>query len=43
MKSKPGIFFCGTGTTPGVGIPMAIESGLLVGKRVESYLANKND
>lgn len=38
IKSKPGLFFCGTGTTPGVGIPMVIESGRLSAEVAHKYL-----
>ena len=37
LKKFPGVFFCGTGTTPGVGIPMVIESGKLAADRVAEY------
>jgi len=37
-KSREGVFFCGTGTTPGVGIPMVIESGRLASEKVSRYL-----
>ncbi len=34
----PGLFFAGTGTTPGVGVPMVLVSGELAAQRVRSYL-----
>jgi len=37
-KKREGVFFCGTGTTPGVGIPMVIESGRLASEKVNIYL-----
>ncbi|HMS25245.1 MAG TPA: phytoene desaturase family protein [Acidimicrobiia bacterium] len=37
LKKLPGVFFCGTGTTPGVGIPMVLESGKLAADRVAEY------
>lgn len=40
VKEIPGLFLTGTGTTPGVGIPMVIESGRLSAERVNSYLSN---
>ncbi|HOC13143.1 MAG TPA: phytoene desaturase family protein [Propionicimonas sp.] len=34
----PGVFFAGSGTTPGVGVPMVLISGELAGVRVRQYL-----
>lgn len=34
----PGLFFAGTGTTPGVGVPMVVVSGELAAQRVQHYL-----
>jgi len=38
-RRRPGVFFAGTGTTPGVGIPMVLISGELASQRVSDYLA----
>lgn len=40
VKKRPGLVLCGTGTTPGVGIPMVIESGRLAAKAINDYLAS---
>lgn len=40
VKQIPGLFLCGTGTTPGVGIPMVIESGRLAAEKARAYLEN---
>jgi len=37
-KQLPGLFFAGSGTTPGVGVPMVLISGKLVAQRVGDYL-----
>ncbi len=37
-KRLPGMFFAGSGTTPGVGVPMVLISGKLAAERVASYL-----
>ncbi len=37
-KRLPGLFFAGSGTTPGVGVPMVLISGKLAAERVTSYL-----
>ena len=37
-RRRPGVFFAGTGTTPGVGIPMVLISGDLAARRVRDYL-----
>ena len=34
----PGLFFAGSGTTPGVGVPMVLISGELAASRVRDYL-----
>ena len=34
----PGVFFAGSGTTPGVGVPMVLISGELAAQRVRAYL-----
>lgn len=34
----PGVFFAGTGTVPGVGVPMVMVSGELAAERVRGYL-----
>ena len=33
----PGLFFAGSGTTPGVGVPMVLVSGELAARRVDHY------
>ncbi|GAB2618641.1 phytoene desaturase family protein [Nocardioides ginkgobilobae] len=37
-KRVPGFFFAGSGTTPGVGVPMVLVSGKLAAQRVTDYL-----
>ena len=37
-RRVPGMFFAGSGTTPGVGVPMVLVSGRLAAERVTSYL-----
>lgn len=37
-KRLPGLFFAGSGTTPGVGVPMVLVSGRLAAERVATYL-----
>ena len=37
-KRAPGVFFAGSGTVPGVGIPMVLISGRLAADRVSTYL-----
>jgi len=37
-KRLPGMFFAGSGTVPGVGVPMVLISGKLAAKRVSDYL-----
>jgi phytoene desaturase len=38
-RRVPGLFFAGSGTTPGVGVPMVLVSGELAARRVEAYAA----
>lgn len=35
---RPGLFFAGSGTVPGVGVPMVLISGKLAARRVADYL-----
>jgi phytoene desaturase len=37
----PGIFFAGSGTVPGVGVPMVLISGKLAASRVAAYLPGR--
>jgi phytoene desaturase len=37
-RKVPGLFFAGSGTVPGVGVPMVLISGKLAARRVASYL-----
>ena len=37
-RRLPGMFFAGSGTVPGVGVPMVLISGKLAAARVGSYL-----
>ncbi|GAB49774.1 phytoene dehydrogenase [Mobilicoccus pelagius NBRC 104925] len=37
-RRRPGLFFAGSGTVPGVGVPMVLVSGKLAARRVEDYL-----
>ncbi|WP_228942231.1 phytoene desaturase family protein [Nocardioides sp. Leaf374] len=37
-KRVPGLFFAGSGTTPGVGVPMVLVSGRLAAERVTTFL-----
>ena len=37
-RRRPGVFFAGAGTTPGVGIPMVLISGELAARRVRDHL-----
>lgn len=37
-RRLPGVFFAGSGTVPGVGVPMVMVSGELAADRVHSYL-----
>jgi phytoene desaturase len=39
----PGVFFAGSGTTPGVGVPMVLISGELAAQRVRGYLGGGTD
>lgn len=36
-RAVPGLFFAGSGTTPGVGVPMVLVSGELAARRVDAY------
>jgi phytoene desaturase len=38
----PGVFFAGSGTTPGVGVPMVLISGELAAARVRDYLGGSS-
>lgn len=38
-RRRPGLAFAGSGTTPGVGVPMVLISGRLAAERVGEYLA----
>lgn len=40
-KRMPGLFFAGSGTTPGVGVPMVLVSGKLAAEQVTSYLPGR--
>ncbi|HWI34659.1 MAG TPA: FAD-dependent oxidoreductase, partial [Lapillicoccus sp.] len=37
-RRMPGLTFAGSGTVPGVGVPMVLISGRLAAERVRSYL-----
>ncbi|QQS02241.1 MAG: phytoene desaturase [Austwickia sp.] len=37
-RRRPGLFFAGSGTVPGVGVPMVLISGKLAARRVAAYL-----
>ena len=37
-RQLPGLFFAGSGTVPGVGVPMVLISGKLAANRVAGYL-----
>ncbi len=37
-RRRPGLFFAGSGTVPGVGVPMVLISGKLAAARVAAYL-----
>jgi phytoene desaturase len=37
-RRLPGLFFAGSGTVPGVGVPMVLISGKLAARRVGDYL-----
>jgi phytoene desaturase len=37
-RRLPGLFFAGSGTVPGVGVPMVLISGKLAASRVAAYL-----
>jgi phytoene desaturase len=40
-RRMPGMFFAGSGTVPGVGVPMVLISGRLAAQRVTSYLPGR--
>ncbi len=40
-KRLPGMFFAGSGTVPGVGVPMVLISGKLAADRVQSFLTGR--
>ncbi len=40
-KRLPGMFFAGSGTVPGVGVPMVLISGKLAAQRVAAYLPDR--
>jgi phytoene desaturase len=42
-RRVPGLFFAGSGTVPGVGVPMVLISGKLAAERVASYLGGDDD
>jgi len=37
-RRRPGLFFAGSGTVPGVGVPMVLISGKLAARRIADYL-----
>ena len=39
-RRMPGLFFAGSGTVPGVGVPMVLISGRLASQRVGDYLGD---
>jgi phytoene desaturase len=41
-RRLPGMFFAGSGTVPGVGVPMVLISGKLAASRVAAYLEEPN-
>ncbi|MGB8021921.1 MAG: phytoene desaturase family protein [Candidatus Nanopelagicales bacterium] len=41
-RRVPGLFFAGTGTTPGVGVPMVLISGELVSRRVDEHVRRRS-
>ncbi len=38
---RPGVFFAGSGTVPGVGVPMVLVSGKLAAERVDAWLGRR--
>ena len=40
-RRRPGLFFAGSGTVPGVGVPMVLISGKLAARRVADYLPGR--
>jgi phytoene desaturase len=41
-RRLPGMFFAGSGTIPGVGVPMVLISGKLAADRVGTYLRGRD-
>lgn len=41
-RRRPGLFFAGSGTVPGVGVPMVLISGKLAAARVAQYLPDRS-
>ena len=41
-KRLPGMFFAGSGTVPGVGVPMVLISGKLAAQRVARFLPGRS-
>jgi phytoene desaturase len=41
-KRVPGLFFVGSSTVPGVGVPMVLVSGKLAARRIADYAAERN-
>ena len=35
-RRAPGLVFCGSGTVPGVGVPMVLVSGMLAAQRIDA-------
>ena len=42
QRSVPGMFFAGSGTVPGVGVPMVLISGKLAAQRVDAMLTGRD-
>jgi phytoene desaturase len=42
VKKVPGLVFAGSGTVPGVGVPMVLISGKLAAQRVAQYLPGRS-
>ena len=40
-KRVPGLFFVGSSTVPGVGVPMVLVSGKLAARRIGDYAATR--
>ena len=41
-RRVPGLVFAGSGTVPGVGVPMVLVSGKLAAQRVDAYLPKRS-